>query len=58
MTMTGKNEVLGETPVLVPLCSPKVLQGGFQDRTRASVVSERRHGSIIDVHCYSQLHCL
>jgi hypothetical protein len=34
----GKTEVLGEKPVLVPLCPPQIPHGMTRDRTRASAV--------------------
>jgi hypothetical protein len=34
----GKNELLGEKPVPIPLYPPQILQGLAWDRTRASAV--------------------
>jgi hypothetical protein len=38
----GKTEVLGEKPVLLPLCPPQISHGLTWDRTRASAVRGRR----------------
>jgi hypothetical protein len=38
----GKTEVLGEKPVLVPLCPTQIPHGLTRDRTRASAVRGRR----------------
>ena len=38
----GKTEVLGEKPILVPLCPPQIPHGQTRDRNRASTVRGRR----------------
>jgi hypothetical protein len=38
MILTGESEVLGEKPVLVPLCPPQILQGLVMDWTWTSMV--------------------
>jgi hypothetical protein len=38
----GKTEVLGKTPVPVPLCPPQISHGLTRDRTRASAAGGRR----------------
>jgi hypothetical protein len=38
----GKPEVLGEIPIPVPLCPPKIPHGPTRDRTRASAVRGQR----------------
>jgi hypothetical protein len=35
MTLTGETEVLGDKPVLVPLCPPQIPKGMVWNRTRA-----------------------
>jgi hypothetical protein len=41
MILTGKNKVLGEKPIPVPLCPPQISHGVAWDRNRFSAVTDR-----------------
>ena len=42
MILTGKTDVLGEKPVLVPLCPPQIPQAIAWNQKQASAVTDRR----------------